>query len=93
MRWLILFRLVLPYAQKFAAGYMADYLEGRKEHRRLLAEMASRPSDCPPCPPCLSPDEAAAGSRRIWYGASGVMLGGALGLIGYLLWRPAKPGI
>lgn len=92
MRWLILFRLVLPYVQKFFAEYVADYLEGRKERRKLQAEMANRPDDCPPCPPCPTPAETApAGSRKIWYGASGVMLGSALGLIGYLLWRPANP--
>lgn len=94
MRWLILLRFVMPYAQKYLAQYAADYLERRRERRELLAEMANRPDGCPPCPPCPTPAESAAAgnARKIWYGASGVLLGGALGLIGYLLWRPAKPG-
>lgn len=93
MQWMTLLRLVLPYAQKYAAGYAAGYLEARKERRKLLAEMANRPDNCPPCPPCPTSDQPATGnSRKIWYGASGVMLGSALGLIGYLLWRPVKSG-
>ncbi|GAB4427568.1 MAG: hypothetical protein Kow0031_07620 [Anaerolineae bacterium] len=92
MQWMILFKIVLPTVQKYLAQYAADYLEARKERRLLLAELAERPADCPPCPPCPAPASPAGNSRKIWYGASGVLLGGALGLIGYLLWRPAKPG-
>ncbi len=88
MQWMILFRLVLPTVQKYLAGYMANYLESLRDRRKQQAQLAGSAIECPPCPAVEQP---AAGSRKIWYGASGLLLGGALGLIGYLLLRPAKP--
>jgi len=84
MPWMIL-RLLLPFVQKYAAQYVADYLENRREQRLKEAELAA---ECPPCPPCPTDAPAASTrSRRIWYSLSGLLLGSAFGLIGYLLVR------
>ena len=88
MPWMILLRLVLPFVQKYAARYAADYLESWRERRRQLSNLEES-LDCPPCPPCPTAGDGPFSRRnKVWYGLSGILLGGAFGLIGYLLLRP-----
>ena len=57
------------------------------------ADGDERPSECPPCPACPAGDDMMRGANpasRVWFALSGLLLGGAVGLAGYLFLRDSQ---
>jgi hypothetical protein len=78
-----IFKLALPFLQRYFSGktadYAADYLNRRRE-RRLRPPEEDRTSDeeaaeVPHCP------QAYSAADMFWFTLSGVVLGGALGMM------------
>jgi hypothetical protein len=94
--YLTLLRLIWPFLVRRSAAYAANYLEARRRKQKELDDQpVERPPKCPPCPPCPSVEASAdqkSGSIRnkVWFGASGVLLSAALGLVGYLILRDSQ---
>jgi hypothetical protein len=92
MYWTI-FRLIRPRLERYAADRIAEYLQGRREQRLQLNK--ERPPDCPPCPPCPQEEAAVAAQVGIladprntfWFALSGLLLGGAFGMMTYIFIR------
>lgn len=104
---MIVIRMVWPYVMRYLAQYAADFLQNRREPRQAdpAAEPESveptAPVECPPCPPCPviketagadAAETAPAGSNsKGWFALSGILLGAAFGLMGYLFLRDRQP--
>ena len=98
---LFLIRLLLPNLSKFMAGYAADFLQRRREARLVPGEKLEQrnvsgdehSAECLPCPPCPPGDDTgqiANIASRIWFALSGLLLGGAIGLVAYLFVKDSR---
>jgi hypothetical protein len=99
---LFLIRLLLPNLSKYAADYVADFLQRRREARRVLKEKFTdrlgqqngigdeRSKECPPCPPLDDTVRVANTASRVWLALSGLLLGGAIGLMAYLFVKDSR---
>jgi len=92
--YLTILRLLWPYLGRYVANYAADFLGQRRARRLQAAVEPEAAAGCPPCPPC-PPEETAATENSthntLWYTASGLVLGGAFGLIAYIFIRDSRP--
>jgi hypothetical protein len=88
-----IFKLIWPYLGRYLSDYAADYLQERREKRLQQAKEQAVVTDCPPCPPCPPAElPAAAGpvadsANTFWFTLSGLLLGGAFGLMLYIFAR------
>jgi hypothetical protein len=69
---------------------------GRTEYFESVTGVSIDRPECPPCPPCpaVSTDPAEnsrpAVANRVWLSLSGLLLGGLVGVIGYLLLNDSR---
>lgn len=103
---MVVLRLVWPYVLRYIAQYGADFLQQRRERALAVAASVTQakenaaPVECPPCPPCPEVEEPpvivaadskpAGGNNAVWFALSGIVLGAAFGLMGYLFLRDTR---
>jgi hypothetical protein len=93
--YITIFKLIWPYVGRHLADYAAGYLQERRERRLQQAQEQATVADCPPCPPCppaVEPTTSSAGVladgyNTFWFTLSGLVLGGAFGLMLYVFVR------
>jgi hypothetical protein len=68
--------------------------QSRAEYFQTVTGVEIDRPDCPPCPPCppcptdtiaSTPTTQSVVASRVWFSLSGLLLGGVVGVIGYLL--------
>ena len=85
----LILKLVLPYLQRYLANRAAGYLQDRRA-RRLKQTVEEKVEEV--VSDYLPPTEMLTASsshsaNTVWFSLSGLLLGGAFGLIVYLLYR------
>lgn len=76
-----LLRLVWPYILRYLAKHGADYLEKRREQKRLLKRAQAEAVVPPDVAAIEGPPPPQTAPRPIWYVLAGVLLGSAISLM------------
>ncbi|RMF03411.1 MAG: hypothetical protein D6768_05965 [Chloroflexi bacterium] len=93
---------VLRYIAQYGADFLQQRRERALAAVEAVIEAKENPAPaecppCPPCPPCPEEEESpvvvtaasqpAGGGNAVWFALSGILLGAAFGLMGYLFLR------
>ena len=85
----LILKLAWPYLQRYLANKTAGYLQDRRTRRLSQAveeKVEEVVSDYLP-PAEIVTDRSHSGANTLWFTMAGLLLGGAFGLIVYLLYR------
>ena len=85
----LILKLAWPYLQRYLANRTADYLQDRRARRlkqTVEENIEEVVSDYLP-PVEIVTDTPRPGANTVWFSLAGLLLGGAFGLIVYLLYR------
>ncbi len=83
-------RVMWPFVMRYVAGYVAKYLQTRRDRSIHPPTDQPRPVECLPCPPCPPAVESTnylsqPTNNGIWFALSGLLLGSAFGTMVYIL--------